>query len=85
MGLPLLTEKIASKNSTTMTWAVYDGDVPTMLALRSRLEWRTGSSFQTGVENNCVVEKPVLLGMAWDPGNVQQWKHKVGFHNRGLP
>ena len=20
--------------------------------------------------------------MAWDPGNVQRWKHKVGFHNR---
>ena len=22
--------------------------------------------------------------MAWDPGNVQRWKHKVGFHNRGV-
>ena len=30
MGLPLLTEKIASKIWTTMTWAVYDGDVPIM-------------------------------------------------------
>ena len=51
MGLPLLTEKIASKMWTTMTWAVYDGDVPIILALRSIL----------GLENNCVVEKPVLL------------------------
>ena len=22
--------------------------------------------------------------MAWDPCNVQRWKHKVGFHNRGV-
>ena len=24
------------------------------------------------------------LGMAWDPYNAQWWKHKVGFHNRGV-
>ena len=41
MGLPLLAEKNASKIWTTMTWAVYDGDVPIMMALRSILEWRT--------------------------------------------
>ena len=35
MGLPLLAEKFASKNWTTVTCAVYDGDVPIMLALRS--------------------------------------------------
>ena len=35
VGLPLLTHKIADKIWTTMTWAVYDGDVPVMLALRS--------------------------------------------------
>ena len=23
-------------------------------------------------------------GKAWDPNNVQRWKHKVGFHNRGV-
>ena len=28
MGLQLLTEKIASKIWTSMTWAVYEGDVP---------------------------------------------------------
>ena len=40
MGLPLLTEKIASKFWTTVMWAVYDGDVPIMMALRSILGWR---------------------------------------------
>ena len=35
MAVPLLTEKIASKIWTTVTWAVYDGDVSIMLALRS--------------------------------------------------
>ena len=44
MGLPLLTEKIADKIWTTMTWDVYDGDVPVMLALRSLLGWRSRSS-----------------------------------------
>ena len=47
IGLPLLTEKIANKIWTTMTWAVSGGDVPFMLALR---------------ENDCMVEKSVLLG-----------------------
>ena len=37
MGLPLRTEKIANKIWTTVTWAVYDGDVPIVLALRSIL------------------------------------------------
>ena len=54
MGLPLLTEKIANKIWTTMTWAVSDGDVPFMLALR---------------ENDCMVEKSVLLG--YDVGPLQ--------------
>ena len=22
--------------------------------------------------------------MAWDPCNVQRWKHRIGFHNRGV-
>ena len=34
-----------------MTWAVYDGDVPVMLALRSIL----------GLENDSVVDKSVVL------------------------
>ena len=52
----------------------YDGDVPIMLALRSILERRTTAWW--GNPSSC--------GMAWDPGNVQRWKHKVGFHNRGV-
>ena len=39
-GLPL-TEKIENKIWTTMTWAVYDGDVSVLLAMRSLLGWRT--------------------------------------------
>ena len=74
MGLPLLTEKIANKVWTTMTWAVYDGDVPVMLALRSLLVWRTTAWWRSRSS----------WGMAWDPNNVQIWKHKVGFHNRGV-
>ena len=41
MGLPLLSQKIASKIWTTMTWAVHDGDVPILLGLRSIRGWRT--------------------------------------------
>ena len=57
-----------------MTWAVYDGDVPIMLALRSILEWRTTAWWRSRSS----------WGMTWDPYNVQRWKHKVGFHNRGI-
>ena len=74
IGVLLLTEKIASKIWTTMTWAVNDGDVPIMLALRSILVWRTTPWWRS--RSSC--------GMAWDPYNVQRWKHKVGFHNRGV-
>ena len=73
MGLPLLTEKIANKIWTTVTWAVYDGDVPIMLALRAILGWRTTAWWRNRAS----------LGTAWDPYNVQRWKYKVGFHNRG--
>ena len=74
MCLPLLTEKIASKMSTTTTWAVYDGDVPIMQALRSILGWRTTAWWRSRSSS----------GMAWDPGNVQRRKQKVWFHNRGV-
>ena len=40
-GLLLLTDKIASKIWTTMTWAVCEGDVSIMRVLRSTLGWRT--------------------------------------------
>ena len=51
MGLPLLTQKIAREIWTTVTWAVYNGDVPIMLALRSLF----------GVENDRLVEKLGIL------------------------
>ena len=50
IGFALLTEKIASKVWTTTKWAIYEGDVPITLALRSIF----------GVENDRVVEKPGL-------------------------
>ena len=68
MGLPLSTEKIASKIWTTTTWAVYDGDVTIMLALRSILGWRTTAWWRSRAS----------WSMARDPCNVQMWKHKVG-------
>ena len=73
MGLPLLTQKIASKICTAVTWAVFDGDVPVMLALRFILGWRTTAWWRNRAS----------WGMAWDTSNVQRWKHKFGFHNRG--
>ena len=73
-GLPLLTEKIASKIWTTMTWAVCDGDVHILLALRSFLVWRTTAWWRSRAS----------WGVAWDPYNVQRWKHKFGLWNRGV-
>ena len=57
MGLPLLTENSGSKICITMTWAVYDGDV----------FYYAGSSLHPGVENDCMVEKPGLLGHGMGP------------------
>ena len=64
MGLPLLTEKIANKIWTTTTWALYDGDVPIMLAVRSSCR---------------LVAKPSLVEYGVGPNNVQGWKHNLGF------
>ena len=47
-------------------------DVPVMLALRSIFGWRTTAWWRSRSS----------WAMAWDPCNVQRWKHKVGFHNR---
>ena len=74
MGLPLLSEKIASKFWTTMTWAVHDGDVPILLGLRSILGWRTTVWWRSR-SSWC---------KAWDPYNVQRWKPKVCLLNRGV-
>ena len=74
MGLPLLTERIANKIWTTVTWADYEGDVPMMLALRSILGWRTTAWWRSRAS----------WGTAWDPYNVQRWKHEFGLRNRGV-
>ena len=74
VGLPLLTEKIVDKNWTTANWAVYDGEVPVLKALRSMLGWRTTTCWR----NRCA------WGIATDPTNVARWKHKIRFHNRGV-
>ena len=47
--------------------AVFDGDVPVMLALRSLLGLRTTAWWRSR-SSWC---------MAWDPNDVQRWKHKV--------
>ena len=52
--------------------AVYDGDVAGLL----------GAKFPGGERLHGGEVDP--RGMAWDPNNVQRWKHKVGFHNRGV-
>ena len=56
-----------------MDWAIYDGDVPIMKALRSLLGWRT-TTWRRGRS---------AWEMATDPANVTRWKHKFGFHSRG--
>ena len=57
-----------------MNWAICDGDVPIMKALRSILGWRNTAWWR----NRSAWE------VATDPKNVQRWKHKFGFHNRGV-
>ena len=76
MGLPLLTEKIASKIWTTMTWVVYE--------VMSHLcglfvPWR-GERPRGGEAWLPVVWHGTLLTLH----DVTRWKHEVGFHNRGI-
>ena len=75
MGLPLLTEKIVGNFWTTMTWAVYDGDVPKMLALLSFLEWRTTAWWRDRAS----------WRMAWAPPTTYRGgSPKFGFTDRGV-
>ena len=48
MGLPTLVEKIVDTFWTTMNWAIYDGDVPILRALRLILGWRATTWCGTG-------------------------------------
>ena len=73
-GFAAADRKNACKIWTTMTWAVYMGDVPIMRALRSVPGWRTTAWWRSWAS----------WCMAWDPTDVIRWKHKVGFHNRGI-
>ena len=58
----------------TLTWAIYDGEVPVMRVLRSILGWRTTSWWR----NRSV------WSIKKDPAHATRWKHKIGFHNRGV-
>ena len=58
----------------TMTWATYDGEVLVMMALRSILGWRSAAWWWNRS----------AWCMKTDPMNVTRWKHKFGFHNRGV-
>ena len=73
-GLAVADGQIVSKIWTTVTWDVFDGDVQIMLALRSILGWRKTVWWRSRSS----------WSVAWDPYNVQRWKHNVGFHNRGV-
>ena len=74
MGLPLLVEKIVVKIWMTINWAFYGGEVPFMTALRSILGWRTPTWWRN----------KSAWDIATDGTNVTRWKHKFGFHNRGV-
>ena len=73
-GSPVADRKSVDKKFVTMNWAVYDGDVPIMRALRSILGWRNTARWRNRS----------AWRMATDPNNEQRWKHKFGFHNRGV-
>ena len=75
MGLVSFADLCADKLWKTMSWVGYEGDVPILLkAIRVALEWRTTAWWRTRSTR----------GMSEDPNNVTGWKHKWGFHNRGV-
>ena len=74
LGLPSLAELCAEKVWKTIGWAVYEGEVPVLKALRSVIGWRTTAWWRNRS----------AWGMKWDPLNFTCWKHKWRFHNRGV-
>ena len=74
LGLPSLAELCAEKVWKTMAWAVHEGEVPVLKALRFVIGWRTTAWWRN----------KSAWGMKWDPLNITCWKHKWGFHNRGV-
>ena len=55
-----------------VNWAICDGDVCIVKALRSILGWRTTTWWR----------RRSAWRMATDPIDITRWKHKFGFHNR---
>ena len=74
MGLPAMAEKTVEKIWKTISWATHGGDVRVIKALRPVLGWGT----TTWRRNRSA------WSMKTDPANVTRWKHKFGFHNRGV-
>ena len=74
LGVPSLAELCAEKVWKMMAWAVCDGEVPVLKALR----------FVTGWRKTAWGRNRSAWGMKWDPLNITCWKHKWGFHNRGV-
>ena len=74
LGLPSLAELCAEKVWKTMAWAEKVGEVPVLTALRFVVGWRTTAWWRNRS----------AWSMKWDPLNITCWKHKWGFHNRGV-
>ena len=74
MGLASLADLCAEKIWKSMSWVGYEGTVPVVKALRTVIEWRTTAWWRTRSAK----------GMSEDPANATCWKHKWGFHNKGV-
>ena len=74
MGLTLLPDLCAERLWKSMSWVNYNGKVPILKALRAVIGWRTAEWWRNRSAK----------GMSEDPGNVTGWRHKWGFHNRGI-
>ena len=52
------------------------------------LQWRVsdheGFAIYSGMENHVMVRNRSAWSMKMDPANVTRWKHKFGFHNKGV-
>ena len=79
VGLPPLKETIATKIWTTMTWAVPLLTEKIADKILTTVMWAMYDG-----ERQHGGEVDPSWGMEWDTYNVQRWKHRVGFHNRGV-
>ena len=74
MQLATTAQKNVEKVWKTVAWAVYDGDVPVMKALRSILSWRTTAWWR----------HKSAWGMRVGPTSASGWKDTWGVHTRGV-